>query len=77
MMKWYKILSIDDETNDDVDLLSTGNKVIGRYVMVQGPPWPENRLGTPPVAVGYQNLRVAILPGIVDVYTRVMQMNGE
>jgi hypothetical protein len=65
LMKWYKVLAIDDETNNQVQLLSKTNPVTGRYVMVQGPPWPTS---------SYQNLGVAILPGIVDVYTRVMQM---
>lgn len=65
LMKWYKVLALDDETNNQVQLYSTGGNVTGRYVMVQGPPWPTS---------SYQNLGVAILPGIVDVYTRVMQM---
>jgi hypothetical protein len=64
MMKWYKILAIDDETNSEVQL-NNGSFVTGRYVMVQGPPWPNSSM---------INLRVAILPGIIDVYTRVMQM---
>ena len=74
MLKWYKVLAIDDETRqsagsfpprDLIDLPGAGNSQIGRYLMVQGPPWPTSSM---------TNLGVAILPGIIDVYTRVMQM---
>lgn len=64
MMKWYRVQAIDDTTNDRVQLNNT-NFVNGRYMMVRGPDWPRG---------SYTNLRVAILPGIVDVYTRVMQI---
>jgi hypothetical protein len=68
LMKWYKVLAIDTETSLLYTQTSTpANNKQGRYVMVQGPTWPSS---------SYQNLGVAILPGIVDVYTRVMQMNG-
>lgn len=68
LMKWYKVLALDDETNMLNTQTSTpANGKPGRYVMVQGPPWPTS---------SYQNLGVAILPGIVDVYTRVMQMES-
>jgi hypothetical protein len=73
MMKWYKVLAIDDETSIlKTQTTTPANNQQGRYLMVQGPPWPQNFTGG--VSVGYQNLGVVILPGIVDVYTRVMQM---
>lgn len=74
MMKWYKVLAIDNETNNQVQLLSNASPVTGRYLMVQGSPWPESGPAAGPRS--NWNLGVAILPGIIDVYTRVMQMGA-
>jgi hypothetical protein len=65
MMKWYKILAMDDET--DVVQLASSNPQ-GRYLMVDGPEWPSG---------SYTNLRAVILPGAIDAYTRVMQIEQE
>jgi hypothetical protein len=65
MMKWYKILAMDDST--DVIQLASGNTQ-GRYLMVDGPEWPSG---------SYTNLRAVILPGAIDAYTRVMQIEQE
>ncbi|MDZ4657705.1 MAG: hypothetical protein SH868_09035, partial [Bythopirellula sp.] len=69
MMKWYKIQAMDDENTQIVTNGSTpANGQNGRYMMVQGPDWPPS---------SYTNLRVAILPGAIDAYTRVMQVDVE
>ncbi len=67
MMKWYKIQAMDDEVSVNQPLPGAGNKDV-RYVMVQGADWPPS---------SYANLRVAILPGAIDAYTRVMQVDVE
>ena len=69
MMKWYKILALDDETEqqDTITGYPSDGKYL-RFVMVQGPQWPSG---------SYVNLRVAILPGAIDAYTRVMQIEQE
>lgn len=69
MMKWYKIQAMDDENSAIVaDASTPANGRRGRYLMVQGPDWPTS---------SYNNLRVAILPGAIDAYTRVMQVDVE
>jgi hypothetical protein len=74
MMKWYKILALDDETGPiTVNNPSIPGNIDGRFVMVQGPEWPDS--GT--TVKSSWNLRVAILPGAIDAYTRVMQIEQE
>lgn len=67
LLRWYKILSLDDSNSTMIAPGPAGGQQ-GRYMMVQGADWPAN---------AYTNLRVIILPGAIDVYTRVMQLNGE
>jgi hypothetical protein len=67
MMKWYKVQAMDDTTIQQ-NLPGAGSNRNVRYLMVQGPDWPTS---------SYTNLRVAILPGAIDAYTRVMQVDVE
>jgi hypothetical protein len=67
MMKWYKILAMDDSTDQDNLPFAGTNKNL-RYLMVDGPEWPSG---------SYGNLRAVILPGAIDAYTRVMQIEQE
>jgi len=60
LLKWYRILAMDDETGPIPEINQQG-----RYLMVDGPDWPNNSFG---------NLRAAILPGAIDVVTRPMQL---
>lgn len=68
LMKWYKLLALDDETTNSIVLNNStvSSPVAGRYAMVQGPDWPSTSV---------TDLRVAILPGVIDVYTRVMKLS--
>jgi len=74
IMKWYRILSLDDET----DTLTTpgAGTVVGRRAMLIGPDWP----ATPdPVMPGQflnyiGDLRAAILPGAFLVVTKQLKM---
>jgi hypothetical protein len=68
MMKWYKIQAMDDENTPGVTLAGVPGTHNVRYLMVQGPDWPTS---------SYTTLRVAILPGAIDAYTRVMQVDVE
>ena len=65
MLKWYRLLALDDETHT-INLTSSNPQ--GRYAMLMGPDWP---LGS------YENLRVAILPGIASVVTREMVLEQD
>lgn len=75
MMKWYKVQAMDDTTIQQ-NLPGAGANRNVRYLMVQGPDWPAAR-NNAGVDLGWQNLRVAILPGAIDAYTRVMQVDVE
>jgi hypothetical protein len=74
MLKWYKILAMDDSSSQD-NLPGAGNNRTVRYLMVDGPEWPEGR-NSSGVAVGWQNLRAIVLPGVIDAYTQVMQVTN-
>ena len=67
MLKWYRLLSLDDETNT-VDLSSSTEQ--GRHAMLTGPDWPLQ-------AGSGRNLRAAILPGVASVVTRAMTLEKE
>jgi len=62
LMKWYRLLSLDDETD------TGGSYGAERHAMIIGPNWPPNSL---------TNLRAAILPGAVSVVTRTMQLEND
>jgi hypothetical protein len=74
MLKWYKILAMDDSSIKD-NLPGAGTNKTVRYLMVDGPEWPEGK-NSAGVAVGWQNLRAIILPGAIDAYTQVMQLTN-
>ena len=84
LMKWYKVQAVEEDTRRSagplprrnlLDLPGAGPNRVGRYLMVQGPDWPESR-NAAGNRLSYQNLQVIILPNIVDVYTRVMQLGS-
>lgn len=81
LLKWYRVLSLDDETQEDVPVhlnpppnttIESGRS--GRYLMLEGPDWP-NPAGQPPSGTAYiPNLRVILLPGVIGVTTRSVRM---
>lgn len=76
MMKWYRLLALDEETYSDIVVSEAGSNFPLRRAMLLGPDWP----ATPdPAKPGFflpyvANLRVAIFPGITSVVTREMVM---
>lgn len=68
-MKWYRMLSLEDETYQDDLPSGTASGVFMRRAMLLGPDWhlPNN-------AGGAGNLRVAIFPGVASVVTREMEL---
>ena len=64
LMKWYRLLSLDDETD------TSGSFSAERHAMLIGPNWPN------PSDNSVINLRAAILPGAVSVVTRTMQLEN-
>ncbi len=65
MLKWYRLLALDDETHPINEVTSNPP---GRYAMLIGPDWPTS---------SYENLRAIILPGAASVTTREMVMEGD
>ncbi len=59
LMKWYRLLSLDDETDT-----SDPSQAV-RRAMLSGPDWPINSV---------QNLKVALLPDVISVVTRSMPL---
>ncbi|QDS98027.1 type IV pilus modification PilV family protein [Adhaeretor mobilis] len=64
LMKWYRLLSLDDETSID----SHGHIV--RRAMLDGPAWPQDPANPNEV----EDLRAILLPGVVSVTTRSIPM---
>jgi len=65
LLKWYRILSIDDET-DEV----TGPNPL-RRLMLDGPDWPLDR-----TTLTADNLRAILLPGVISVSTQMLPMES-
>ncbi|MBX3424976.1 MAG: hypothetical protein KF688_04785 [Pirellulales bacterium] len=71
LLKWYRILSLQDEisdTTDDQITLSNGSRVLGRRLMLDGPEWPVNSM---------TNLRAILLPGVFGVTTQALKMETD
>ncbi len=71
LMKWYRILSLDDETTA-VYVNTTNANQQGRRAMLIGPDWP----ATPGVTTHVADLRAGIFPGAFLVVTKQMKMEG-
>jgi hypothetical protein len=71
LLKWYRLLSYDDET--DVQQLPSGGSVPnGRRAMLEGPEWPPN---TPTATPLYStDLRAILLPNIIGVATQTVKL---
>jgi len=63
-LKWYRLLSLDDETQLD------GARAT-RRAMLEGPDWP-----APPGTGVVTNLRAIMMPGIIGVSTHMIPMDG-
>ena len=75
MLKWYRMLALDEEAYTDGLPSDSGVRVPLRRAMLQGPDWhfpvdPSTGFSEPLVT----NLRVAIFPGIASVVTREMEL---
>jgi len=78
LLKWYRVLSIDDETQDNVPVhpnpqsIGIQSTTNGRYLMLEGPDWPN------PAGLSYiPNLQVFLLPGVIGVTTRSVRMEPD
>lgn len=69
LLKWYRLLAIDDETSDDQILNnpSITNPVVGRRAMLAGPDWPSDSI---------IDLRVGLFPGAISVVTKPLRMES-
>lgn len=72
LLKWYRILSISDETEDGMaaDGLSTGNYAI-RRLSLDGAEWPLDQS-----TQRADNLRAILLPGVISVATQMLPMES-
>jgi len=70
LMKWYRLLSLDDETLSDRVETVDGNRPL-RRAMLAGPDWPSLS-----GAIAVTDLRVALLPGAISAVTRQLKMGG-
>ena len=75
MLKWYRMLALDEEAAIDNLPSGSANNVAVRRAMLLGPDWHYPRDPTTGIpATGVANLRVAIIPGVASVVTREMEL---
>ena len=68
LLKWYRLLALDDETETNVAIPGHSD-VAMRRAMVEGPEWPTL---TPGAEV--HDLRAIVLPGVISVTTQTVAM---
>ncbi len=76
LMKWYRILSLDDETATEQYIHTIDGVGALRRAMLIGPDWPSPSDSTTNPTAAIIDLRAAILPGTVSVVTRTMQLQN-
>ncbi len=70
VMKWYRLLSLDDkEETGNINTPGAG-AVVGRRAMLIGPDWPMNGATFSP------NLRAGLFPGVISVVTKPLRMEA-
>ena len=72
LMKWYRLLSVDDETARTPLLSNYSKQVYGRHAMLEGPEWP--------TAANIQvapNLQAILLPGVIGVSTQTLKIQTD
>lgn len=73
LLKWYRLLSFDGETQENSSIAGTSGNLAVRRAMLDGPDWPRNptnQYQSAPV----QNLRAILLPGVIGVSTQYLPM---
>jgi hypothetical protein len=75
LLKWYRLLALDDDTSQTQLLSNTSATVPGRHAMVEGPEWPPD--ATPVDAQVSTNLRAILLPGVIGVATQSVKLDTE
>lgn len=79
VMKWYRLLSIEDDTETREITLQHRDgdiQVVGRRAMLIGPGWPAIRLANGVVLDYIPNLRVGLFPGAISVVTKPLRMEN-
>lgn len=80
MMRWYRILSIDDETQENQQILDNTGNYTGSYpirrAMLEGAEWPLAKLNAAGVR-GDINARAILLPGVISVATQMLPMEAQ
>lgn len=71
LLKWYRLLSYDDET-ENVQLYSAGSSPPGRRAMLEGAEWPPDV--SPPNVQYSTNLRAILLPNVIGVATQTVKL---
>lgn len=72
VMKWYRILSLDDETIENEDVSTATGQFPLRRAMLIGPDWPAPTGGATVVT----NLRAGFFPGAISVVTKPLRMEA-
>ncbi|RIL10398.1 hypothetical protein DCC79_08125 [bacterium] len=74
LLKWYRLLSFDDQTELDYPPPAGTGKWAVRRAMLEGPDWPADP--TKPLASRYPvtNLRAILLPGAIGVSTHYLPL---
>jgi hypothetical protein len=77
LLKWYRLLSLDDETDDAPPantLLNVTGTFAVRRAMLEGPDWPAPITSAETTAQTITNLRAILLPGVIGVSTQTLPL---
>lgn len=75
MLKWYRLLSFDDETLENVGPDGAGNGSFAvRRAMLDGPEWPAPSSTAKPTGYPVTDVRAILLPGVISVATQMLPM---
>jgi hypothetical protein len=72
LLKWYKLLSLDDETDTSSTQFYGNSYNAVRHAMVAGPDWPQ-----PTTGQTVQNLRVLLVPNVIAVATQSLKLEPQ
>jgi hypothetical protein len=75
VMKWYRLLAMDEETIQ-IPVVTTSSMRYGRRAMLIGPDWPASGLVSNSTGTALINLRAGIYPDTVSVTTKPLKMES-
>lgn len=72
LLKWYKLLSLDDDTDDSGTQFYGNSYNAVRHAMITGPDWPQ-----PTSGFTVRNLRALLVPDVIGVAAQTLKLETQ